>query len=189
VTLFGRFRLPRLAALALLALAVGLLWLGPVEAYLDLVADGRQRLDKAEATLQRYRTAAGAAAAQPAPGAAALLFPQVPDSQAAALLQETVKSAASAAQVQIQGFQVLRSDAAAGPVRIAVQVRASGDIGGLGRFLYAIEAARPVLYPDNLHVQSRPQQAVGQTGNGGAGAAGTLDFQLDVSAFKSGPST
>lgn len=183
----GPMRLGRIAALSILAALLMLVWLGPVGGYLDLVSAGGEQLGLAQQTLQRYRALAdtpGAQAAAPRTEIA-LLFPEIPDSQAAALLQETLKSAAAAAQVQIQGLQVLRADPVSGAVRIGVQVRASGDIGSLGRLLYAIEAARPALYADNLHVQSRPMQAVGQP----ATAAALLDFQLDVSGFKAGPST
>jgi general secretion pathway protein M len=110
-----------------------------------------------------------------------MLIPAVPEAQALALLQETVKSAAAAAQVQIQGLQVLRSEGEAGVLRIGVRVRAAGDVASLGRLLYAIEAARPLLYPDNLQIQSQPA------------APGTppspLQFQLDIAGFKAGPSS
>jgi general secretion pathway protein M len=187
VTLGAHLRLDRIAALAILAAVLVLFWLGPVGAYLDFVSAGADQLGLAQQNLQRYRALGdGADPALAAPRAdAALLFPEIPDSQAAALLQETLKSAATAAQVQIQGLQVLRADPVSGAVRTRVQVRASGDIASLGRLLYAIEAARPVLYADNLHVQSRPMQTVGQA----AGSAAVLDFQLDVSGFRAGPAT
>jgi general secretion pathway protein M len=186
---FGeQMRLDRISALLILALVLALFWLGPVSAYLRLVAAGGERLDQAQQTLLRYRALARVPDHHSAPARteAALLFPAIPDSQAAALLQETVKSAAAAAQVEIKGLQVLRTDVhLPGAVRIGVQVRASGDIGSLGRLLYAIEAARPILYADNLHIQSRPPQPVGRPGQ----ATALLDFQLDVSGFKPGPST
>ena len=68
-----------------------------------------------------------------------------------------------------------------GSVRIGVRLRATAEIGGLERLLYAIESARPVLYPDNLQIQSHAIRP--------AAASSALDFQLDVSGFKSGPST
>ena len=187
MSLGDRIRVERIAALLILGLVLILLWMGPVSAYLDLVAAGDERLDRAQQMLQRYRVLARAPDLQPAPTATetALLFAAVPGSQAAALLQETVKSAAAAAQVQIEGLQVLRTDPSPGAARISVQVRGSGDIASLGRLLYAIEAARPVLYADNLRIQSRPMQAVGQP----AGAMVLLDFQLDVSGFEAGPAT
>lgn len=172
----------RAGAIGILLLLLLVLWIGPIGAYFELVSAGADELAQKAALLQRYRmladipTAGRPEAARTDPS---LLIPAVPDAQALALLQETVKSAAAAAQVQIQGLQVLRSEGEAGALRIGVRVRAVGDVASLGRLLYAIEAARPLLYPDNLQIQSH------------AAAPGTppspLQFQLDVSGFKAGP--
>jgi hypothetical protein len=116
-----------------------------------------------------------------------LLLPEIPDSQAVARLQETLKAAATAAQVQIQGFQILRSEPVPGAVRIGVRLRGSSDVAALGRLLYAVEAARPLLVPDNLQVQGRAASpAAGSTPEP---TPIPLDFQLDVSGFKTGASS
>jgi general secretion pathway protein M len=177
-----RALLTRAGALAILLLLVALLWVGPIGAYFQLIGDGADAIARKTALLQRYRALADAAASgrpnEAARSDPSLLLPAVPDAQAVALLQETVKSAAAAAQVQIQGFQVLRSEGEAGAPRIGVRIRASGDVASLGRLLYAIESARPLLYPDNLQIQSH------------AAAPGTppspLQFQLDVAGFRAG---
>ena len=162
----------RAAALAILAALAALAWFGPVELYLGALAAGRDEIAAKQAVLQRYRALA-AAPAQAARDESGLLFPAIPDAQALAVLQETVKSAAAAARVEVRGLQVLPPDGAPGAMRIGIRISAAGDVAGLGRLLYAVEAARPVLYPDNLHVQAR-------------GAA--LEFQLDISGFKAGAS-
>jgi general secretion pathway protein M len=169
----------RAAALAILAVALIAVWLGPVDAYFGVVADGAARIETATALLQRYRAATDpdAAAAMPVSPGAGLLLPAMPEAQAAALLQETIKGAAAAAQVEIRGMQVLRGDPLSGAGGIGIRVSASGDLGGLSRLLYAIEAARPLLYPDNLEVRSAA--APGQ-------APARLEFQLDVSGSRSG---
>src|SRR4029077_12257592 len=104
-----------------------------------------------------------------------------PDAQAVAMLQETIKGAAAAAQVQIQGLQVLRGEGEAGALGIGGGIRGPGDVAGVGRLLHAMEAARPLLYPDNLQIQSH------------AAAPGTppspLQFQLDIAGFKAGASS
>jgi len=136
--------------------------------------------------LQRYRVLADAGPAdrtgpdrtEPARTDPALLIPAMPDAQAVALLQETVKSAAAAAQVQIQGLQVLRGEGEAGVQKIVVRIRASGDVGGVGRLLYALETARPLLYPDNLQIQAQ--------GAAPGAPPSALQFQLDVAGFKAG---
>jgi general secretion pathway protein M len=174
--------LSRAAALAILCLVLGVFGFGPVTAYIDLLGAGAEQLQHQEQLLQRYRELAREApSGQPsAVRGEGLLFPEIPESQAVALLQEALKGAAAAAQVEVQGLQVLRTEALPGSLRIGVRLRASADIAGLNRLLYAIEAARPVLYPDNLQIQShapRPQAP-----------PAALEFQLDVSCVKAEPS-
>jgi general secretion pathway protein M len=168
----------RIAALSILALLVIVACVGPLAGYVSLLGDNGEMLAARAALLQRYRALANTAPAAPTPAAPAptLLYPDMPESQATALLQETVKSTAAAARVQVQGLQVLRGDPVPGVTRIAVRIRASGDIASLRNLVYALETARPLLYPDNLQIQSHATSA--------APATGPLDFQLDVSAFK-----
>jgi general secretion pathway protein M len=176
--------LERAGALAILLILLVVLWLGPIRAYVDMLGQGADEIAQKSALLQRYQALADAVPAQPggpAHGDTSLLIPAVPDAQAIAMLQETIKSAAAAAQVQIQGMQVLRGEGEAGALRIGVRVRAAGDVNALGRLLYAIEAARPVLYPDNLQIQA-------QAAAPGAPAS-PLQFQLDIAAFKAGASS
>ena len=164
----------RAVALALLALLIAALWIGPIGAYLDLVGAGSDELAAKAMLLQRYRALVATPATE-ATSTAAIMLPPTPEAQAVALLQETVKSAATAGKMRIDSLQVLRSEALAGALKIGVRVRAAGDAAGLAHLLFAIEAARPVLYPDNLQIQARA--AVAGT------APGMLDIQLDVSAF------
>jgi general secretion pathway protein M len=169
----------RVSALAILALLVALFFVGPFAAYCGLIEDNSDALADKAALLQRYRAlAAGGTSAPTTPGPA-LLYPDMPESQASALLQETVKNTAAAAHVQVQGLQVLRSETAGGAARIGVRVRGSGDMASLRNLIYAIEAARPLLYPDNLSIQSHATTA--------DAVPSTLDFQLDISGFKTEP--
>jgi hypothetical protein len=180
-----RALLERSAAVGILLVLVGAFWLGPVGLYRGYLASGDRRLGHDEQLLQRYR-ALDRAPLTPASGDAparagrdTLLFPAVPDAQAVALLQEGVKGAALASRVEVEGLQVLQTQPLPGAVRIGVRIRGTGDIASLNRLFYAIEVARPLLYPDNLQIE--------------AGAARTkaapLAFELDVSGFKRGPST
>jgi general secretion pathway protein M len=172
--------LSRAAALVVLLALVGGLWIGPLSAYGDLVGGGARRLAAADDTLRRDRALLGAPAqAASAIAAAAVLFPENSDAQAAALLQEMLKRAAAAAQVEIEGIQVLQPEMLGGAGRMTVRLKARADIAALDRLLYAIETSRPLLYPDNLQIQSR---AVPK-----AAAPAALEFQLDVSGFTPGP--
>jgi len=184
LAVLGRPLLSRIAALAILAALIVLFCGGPLAAYCDLIADNNDALTVKSAMLQRYRALAGdnspsPGPSTPAPAVPALLYPDMPESQASALLQETVKNAAAAARAQVQGLQVLRGEAEGGATKIGVRVRASGDMASLRSLIYAIETARPVLYPDNLQIQSHATSP--------DAAPGALDFQLEVSGFKTEP--
>jgi len=174
--------LSRAAAVAILFALLGAVGFGPVTAYVDLLDAGAEQLKHREQLLQRYRELAREVPSEQRPTAQGegLMFPEMPESQAVALLQEALKGAAAAAQVEVQGLQVLRTEALPGSLRIGVRLRATADIAGLNRLLYAIEAARPVLYPDNLQIQS---SALGPQAPSSA-----LEFQLDVSGVKMEPS-
>jgi hypothetical protein len=176
--------LGRVAAIGLLLVLVALLWLGPVDAYLDLVDDNALRLSQQGELLQRYRVLARGQTAETTAAASdpgAILYPELSEAQAAALLQERLKTAAAAARVQVNGLQVLNPEVMPGAVRITVRIRGTADIAGLARLVYAIETAQPLLFPDNLQVQAQARP----TGS----AAETLDFQLDVSGFKPAAAT
>jgi hypothetical protein len=180
-----RALLERVAAIGILLVLACAFWLGPVDLYRSYLGAGDRRLGHDEQILQRYRALDRVPAAQvpadaPAPpGQAALLFPAVPDAQAVALLQEGVKGAARAARVEVEGLQVLEAQPLPGAVRIGVRIRGAGDIASLNRLFYAIEGARPLLYPDNLQIEA----------GGARTKAAPLAFELDVSGFKRGPST
>jgi hypothetical protein len=179
VTRAAHAGLSRGLALAIPAALAVLFCLGPLAAYCRLIADNSDALAGKAAMLQRYRALAGTAPHAPSASEPGVLYPDIPESQAVALLQETVKSTAAASRVQVQGFQVLRGDSQGGATRIGVRVRAGGDMASLRGFVYAIETARPLLHPDNLQIQARAATP--------GAVAGALDFQLDISGFKAEP--
>lgn len=176
MTLAERPALGRIAALAILALLVMLFCGGPLAAYCGLIADNSEALAAKATLLHRYRTLADTKPLSSSGHETTLLYPDMPDSQASALLQETVKNAAAAAHAQVLGLQVLRSEAASGATRIGVRVRASGDMASLRNLLYAIQSARPMLYTGDLSIQSHAMTP--------DAAPRALDFQFDVSGFK-----
>jgi hypothetical protein len=178
VTLGDRATLRRAGALLILALLVMAFWVGPVSAYFDLIDDGAVQIAAKAAILARYRALTRSDPTAPT-AAAGLIYPDIAESQAVAMLQETVKGAAAAAQVQIQGLQVLRGEDIPGATRIGVRIRAAGDVAGLRGLIHAIETARPILYPDNLQIQSHAMSP--------GAAPAPLDFSLDISGFKPGP--
>jgi general secretion pathway protein M len=181
MTLLDRPILRRVAALAILAALVAAFWIGPFAAYCGWVAANREELAAKSAVLRRYQALGVPASGGVLQAEPALLYSEMPVSQASALLQEAVKNAATAARVQVQGLQMLRSEALPGATRIGVRVRATGDIASLRGLIYAIETARPVLYPDNLQVQSHATTP--------DAAPVPLDFQLDISGFTPEPAS
>jgi general secretion pathway protein M len=177
----GRPALSRIAALAVLAVLGMVFCVGPLAAYSGLIGGNSDALAAKAALLQRYQALSHATPGAAAPAGPALLYPDLPESQLSALLQEAVKSTAAAARVQVLGLQVLRGDALPGATRIGVRVRATGDMASIRSLLYAIETARPLLYPDNLQIQAH-----GMTPDT---APVALDFQLDISGFKADPAS
>jgi hypothetical protein len=173
----------RVAAVALLGVLIAIVWLGPVDAYLDLIDAAAQQLARRQALLQRYQSLTPAPAETAAVAGAAtgprLLFPEIAEAQALALLQESVKRAAAANHVEIHSLQALRSELLGDAAKVGVRIRAAGDVASLGRLLYAVESADPVLYPDNLHIQVPPATGA---------ASGNLEIQLDLLGFRRKPS-
>jgi general secretion pathway protein M len=179
MTLAERSTVGRGAALAILGALIALFCVGPLATYHGLLAGNSDELATRQVLLQRYRALAKTEPRTPAPTGSSLLYPDMPESQASALLQEAVKNSAATARIQVQGLQVLRSEAVSGATRIGVRVRGRGDIASLRSLLYAVETARPLLYPDNLQIQSHATLP--------DAAPSVLDFQLDISGFKMEP--
>ena len=179
MTIAERPAFGRLAALGILIAILALFCGGPLAAYCGLIADNGDALASKAALLERYRSLAVAKAAPSAAPNTALLYSDTPESQVSALLQETVKNTAATAHVEVLGLQVLRGEAVGSATRIGVRVRASGDMASIRSLIYAIETARPLLYADNLSIQSHATSP--------DAAPSRLDFQLDISGFKPGP--
>jgi general secretion pathway protein M len=170
--------LSRTAALLVLAVLLALVHAGLVAPYFDHVAALDDKLANRAAVLERMRALGDGEAAAPTPTTASLLLPAVSDAQAVGTLQDRLKAFAARDGLELQNLQVLPRGDLPGVARLAVRLRAVGDIGALNRFLHAVESAEPVLLVDNLRIQSRTPRPT----PGAASAA--LDVQLDVVGFK-----
>jgi general secretion pathway protein M len=171
----------RVLALAILALFLAAFWIGPLSAYRDLISAGAAQVSRQSQLMQRYRSLIGertVEAPPDTPDRSALMLPVMPEAQAIARLQQVVKQAAVASQVEIRRLQVLSGDTLPNVARVGVRIAASGDMAGLAHLLFAVEAARPLLYADNLQVHARAASSTT--------ALAVLDFELDVSAFRPG---
>jgi general secretion pathway protein M len=174
----------RASALLVLAGLIGIVWLGPVNLYLDMLRGNAEDVAVKERTLERYRELLRSPAQKDRPAgsdAEVLILADLSESQAIAALQERLNSTAAATRVVVQGLQVLPPEPFSGSVKVGVRLRATTDIGGLNRLLYDIENARPALYADNLQINGHAQR--------GSDPSAALDVQIDVFAFKTGPAT
>lgn len=168
----------RAAALLVLAVVGALAYAGLAAPYLDHVAALDETLANRAALLERMRALSDAPAGAPAPTAATLLLPELSDAQAVGTLQDRLKAFAARDGLELQNLQVLPRAEQPAVARLAVRLRAVGDVGALNRFLHAVESAEPVLVVDNLRIQSRQPRPT----PGAPNAA--LDVQLDVIGFK-----
>jgi general secretion pathway protein M len=180
--------LSRLAALLVLAVVLALVHAGLIAPYLDHVGALDERLANRATVLERMRMLSeappsGATTEPAAAPSTALLLPEVSDAQAIGTLQDRLKAFAARDGLELQNIQVLPRAELPAVARLAVRLRAVGDVAALNRFLHAVEAAEPVLLVDNLRIQSRtPRATPGSVAPGNASAA--LDVQLDVIGFK-----
>jgi hypothetical protein len=177
--------LQQIAALALLALLLALLYGAAVQPVLQRQAADRQRLEQARATLARNQALLERKAAilaelesrRAARPAAPLHLSGASPSQAAAALQALIKEAALAAGTRLDSVEALSGERARvdGPARLVVRARLTADTRSLQAMLHRLEAARPLLLVDQLYVRSRS----GRTED----ARLHLDVRFDVTGF------
>jgi len=169
----------RAAAVGLAAALLAIVGFGLVRPYAVAVSDAAAQLEAQGRIAAGFRVLAEAPTrgeAEPADARelAALTLPRASTAQATALLQQTLKSFAADARVEIEGVQVLARAETKAAARLIVRLRGRADMSSLARFLYAVETARPVLVVEGLRVQARTaREAAGRE----------LDLQIDVAAF------
>lgn len=153
----------RWAALLLLALVIGLLyllvnqvWMGQYRHYqthaerlldrlhnLQRLATARPELEKAIQSIRDdQRTAA-------------YFLPPAAPALAAADLQQRVKSLVEGSGGNLLSVQALPVVEEGGMVRVAVGVTLQGDVGALQKTLHGLESQVPLLFVDNLEVTAR----------------------------------
>jgi general secretion pathway protein M len=181
----------RIAALAVLALLLGLLHAGLIAPYLDYAGALDERVAIKSALLDRMRAMSDApqpaaeSAAAPDALLARLLLPDISDAQAIAQMQDRLKHLAADHGIELQNIQVLPRAETSSLARLGVRLRGSADMAALERFLHAVEGAEPTLLIDNLRIQSRLARG---TAPPPPGTAAPLDIQLDAIGFKAGTS-
>jgi hypothetical protein len=167
----------RVAALGLLAGFAAALWAGPVAIYREALDASHTRVAQASALAARYRLLAAGSPDGAVPRAASgLLLADLPAAQSFAALSETIKQAADAAGLAVQGLQGLGEESVLGLQRSGVRVRGTATLAGLARFLATVEGGMPLLIVDGLRVQSR--QGTGAT------QEERLEIQMDIVGFR-----
>jgi Tfp pilus assembly protein PilO len=174
----------RLLALGLLLAVLGVVGLGVIAPALDTMVEAAEHEDRQRSLLERLERASaqGPALRRELDGLDAelaapdVLFRAPSASQAAALLQEAVRSILEAEAVAIESAQAL-PPAAEGPLlRIGLRVELRAGLEPLSRIVQAIEASRP-------HVVIREAMIAASGGGrpvGAAGAADRLAVRLDL---------
>ncbi len=153
----------RVLALSLLAALLGtgyLLLIAPVAAERALnaesIADDRdllERLDRLAA--MRSGLAARLDAVRRQQAAQAFYLTEATDALAAAELQERVRAVIAGGGVTLRSIQILPAQDEEGFRRIAIRVQVSTALEGLFEIAYALETTKPLLFIDNVDVQSR----------------------------------
>lgn len=178
-------------ALGVTLLPVLLVWLAviaPLRGCYDEraahLAEDRAKLSRMEAAaraLPHLRTAARRAT--DAADAPKLLLDGDSDAVAAAALQETLQTMATAAGVTIASADTIPPAAEGAYRRIAVRLTVTGDWASMVGLLGAIETATPRLLVDDMQIQAAP-------GLGPAGAAmpghTTIDAALTIFGLRAG---
>jgi general secretion pathway protein M len=105
------------------------------------------------------------------------------DALAAAALQDRVHALISNQGGALESVQPIPGVEEQGLIRVTLRVQMSGTTDTLFDILYALEAGTPVLFIDNVDIQSRAQ--AGQQGEAQSEAAppASLSIAFDLSGY------
>lgn len=156
-------RMHRLAALLLLALMMGLLyvlvdrlWMGQYRLY----QTNAERLQDRLHNLQRLTTARpelekAIQNIRDDQRTVAYFLPPAPPTLAAADLQQRVKNLVEGSGGSLLSVQALPAIEEGGVVRVAVNITLQGNIDSLQKTLHSLESQVPLLFVDNVEVTAR----------------------------------
>jgi general secretion pathway protein M len=160
--------LSRAAALLLLAavLVAGYLWI--VEPITTAYADTETAIADTQALVERYDRLAATRPALEAqltaieqkPDTAAYYMRGATDALAAAALQARVTTLVEGSGASLLSIQTLTSTEDKGLRRIAIRLQMTAEIGPLVRVLHGLETGIPLLFVDNLELQSQNAPAI-----------------------------
>jgi general secretion pathway protein M len=181
----------RLAALALLLLAGGALYLA-----VDQVLVGRYRyyqnaLEQHQGRLAQLERMAATrepvqqliAKIQQDRNVTAQYLPQSAPALAAAELQQRIKAVVEAAGGTLQSTQALPPVEEGGAVKVAISATMNGDTGSLQKVLYDLESQTPLLFVDNVELSARATRPRLPSGRFATYTRTQLNVQFEVSGY------
>lgn len=181
----------RLAALALLLLAGGALYLvvdqvlvGRYRYYQNALAQHQQRLAQLERlAATREPVQQSIAKIQQDRNVTAQYLAQSAPALAAAELQQRLKAVVEAAGGTLQSTQALPPVEESGAVKVAISAIMNGDTGSLQKVLYNLESQTPLLFVDNLELSARPTRPRLPNGRFATYTRVQLNVQFEVSGY------
>lgn len=180
----------RVAALALLAILVELVYAGAVLPLKAAYDETHARLAEQHELLQRYRAVASQRQdlrrqldrLKRRQADSGLFISGETDALAAATLQERISIIAEGSGGDVRSMQSLEPKTENGLTRVGMDVRVVADIRALKDLLYEIETGRPLLFVRELEIRGRMQR----TEDNDTVVAPDLLIKLSVAGFRLG---
>jgi general secretion pathway protein M len=152
----------RLLALLILAGLVGLAYVGLVEPVLDDYRATQQSIDEMTSAIARYRKVGDELATRRAAlatltqrqASSAGFLQGTNDSLVAAQIQNRLKTIVEAARGELKSTQVLPVQEEGRYRRVTIRGQMQLQLPAAQRVFYAIEAASPLLFLDNLNIRA-----------------------------------
>jgi len=153
----------RLAALALLLLVGGALYLAVDQWLIGRYRDYQNQLQQQQERLAQLERIAATrepvqqriAKIQQDRNITAQYLPQSAPALAAAELQQRIKAVVEAAGGTLQSTQALPPVEEGGAMKVTVSAIMNGDTGSVQKVLYDLEGQTPLLFVDNLELSAR----------------------------------
>jgi general secretion pathway protein M len=160
--------LSRAAALLLLAAVLGAAYVWIVEPIAAAYANTEAAIADTRDLVERYDRLAAArtsleaqlAAIEQKPDTAAYYLSGATDALAAASLQARVTALVEGSGATLLSIQTLTSSEDRGLRRVAIRLQMTAEIAPLVRVLHGLESGIPLLFVDNLELQSQAAPAI-----------------------------
>jgi len=181
----------RLAALALLLLVGGALYLAVDQWLIGRYRDYQNQLQQQQERLAQLERIAATrepvkqriAKVQQDRNITAQYLPQSAPALAAAELQQRIKAVVEAAGGTLQSTQALPPVEEGGAMKVTVSAIMNGDTGSVQKVLYDLEGQTPLLFVDNLELSARMMRPRLPNGRYANYTRMQLNAQFEVSGY------